>query len=197
MRLIFVTLTTFGLTLAAPAAAQSVGMPVVDATGAPVGTVTAIKGDNLQVKTDKHDALLPKSSFTVSGNKLLFGLTQAQLNAEVEKSTAASQQAIVAGATVTGAAGTPVGKIEAIEGSNVTIALDSGQRIQVPNTGLRGNADATVTIGYTADQLQALVTQGAGTETSGQSPRLKGCAAPIKSRRAPPPSKAFRCSLFC
>ena len=168
MRLIFVTLTTLGLALAAPAAAQSVGMPVVDATGAPVGTVTAIRGDNLQVKTDKHEALLPKSSFTVSGNKLLFGLTQAQLNAEIEKSTAASQQAIVAGATVTGAAGTPVGKIEAVEDGKVTIALDSGQRIQVPVSGLRANVDATVTIGYTADQLQALVTQGAGTETSGQ-----------------------------
>lgn len=168
MRLIFVTLTTLGLALAAPAAAQSVGMPVVDATGAPVGTVTAIRGDNLQVKTDKHEALLPKSSFTVSGAKLLFGLTQAQLNAEIEKSTAASQQAIVAGATVTGAAGTPVGKIEAVEDGKVTIALDSGQRIQVPVSGLRGNADATVTIGYTADQLQALVTQGAGAETSGQ-----------------------------
>jgi len=72
MRLIFASLTALGLTLAAPAAAQSVGMTVVDTAGAPVGTVTAIKGDNLQVKTDKHEALLPKSSFTVSGNTLLF-----------------------------------------------------------------------------------------------------------------------------
>ena len=100
MRLIFASLTAIGLTLATPAAAQSVGMTVVDTAGAPVGTVTAIKGDNLQVKTDKHEALLPKSSFTVSGNTLLFALTQAQLNAKIEESTAASQQAIVAGATV-------------------------------------------------------------------------------------------------
>jgi len=168
MRLIFASLTAIGLTLAAPAAAQSVGMTVVDTAGAPVGTVTAIKGDNLQVKTDKHEALLPKSSFTVSGNTLLFALTQAQLNAKIEESTAASQQAIVAGATVTGAGGTAVGKIEEVADGKVTIALDSGQRIQVPATGLRGNADATVTIGYTADQIQALVAQGAGADTSGQ-----------------------------
>jgi preprotein translocase subunit YajC len=168
MRLIFASLTAIGLTLATPAAAQSVGMTVVDTAGAPVGTVTAIKGDNLQVKTDKHEALLPKSSFTVSGNTLLFALTQAQLNAKIEESTAASQQAIVAGATVTGAGGIAVGKIEEVADGKVTIALDSGQRIQVPTTGLRGNADATVTIGYTADQIQALVAQGAGADTSGQ-----------------------------
>jgi len=168
MRLITATLTTLGLALAAPATAQSVGMAVVDTAGAPIGTVTAIKGDNLQVKTDKHEALLPKASFTVSGDKLLVGLTQAQLNAKIEESTAASQQAIIAGATVTGAGGTPVGKIEAVEGANVTIALDSGQRIQVPSSGLRGNADATVTIGYTADQLQALVTQKPAADNSGQ-----------------------------
>ena len=168
MRLILGTFTALGLAMAAPAAAQSVGMTIVDTAGAPVGTVTAIKGENLQVKTDKHEALLPRSSFTLNAGKLLFGMTQAQLDAEIEKSTASSQQAIVAGATVTGSGGTAVGKIEAVEDGKVTIALDSGQRIQVPSTGLRGNPDATVTIGYTADQLQALVTQGAGADTSGQ-----------------------------
>lgn len=168
MRLILGTLTALGLAMTAPAAAQSVGMTVVDTSGATVGTVTAIKGDNLQVKTDRHEALLPKTSFTLNGGKLLFDLTQAQLNAEIEKSAAASQAAIVAGATVKGSGGTAIGKIEAVEDGKVTIALDSGQRIQVPSTGLRGNADATVTIGYTADQLQALVTQGAGADTSGQ-----------------------------
>ena len=40
-------------------------MQIVDTTGAAVGTVTAIQGDNLQVKTDKHEALLPKASFTL------------------------------------------------------------------------------------------------------------------------------------
>ena len=51
---------------AAPAQAQAitVGMQVTDTAGAPVGTVTAIQGDNLVVKTDKHEALLPRTSFT-------------------------------------------------------------------------------------------------------------------------------------
>ncbi|HZU50903.1 MAG TPA: hypothetical protein VE968_03410 [Sphingomicrobium sp.] len=82
MRLILGTFSTLGLglALASAAAAQSVGMQVVDTSGAPVGTVIAINGDNVQIKTDKHDVLLPKSSFTLNNGKLLFGMTQAQLD---------------------------------------------------------------------------------------------------------------------
>ena len=83
MRLITGTIAAVALAIAAPAApafAQSVGMQVVDTAGAPVGTVTAIKGDNIQLKTDKHEALLPKASFTPANGKLLFAMTQAQLD---------------------------------------------------------------------------------------------------------------------
>jgi preprotein translocase subunit YajC len=168
MRLILGSFTALGLAVAAPAMAQSVGMQVVDTSGAPVGTVTAIQGDNIQVKTDKHEALLPKASFTVDGSKLLFGLTQAQLDSKIEESAAASQKAIVAGATVNASGGAALGKIEAVEGGNATIALTSGRRLQVPVTGLRGNADGTVTIGYTAEQLDALVNRSAAASTSGK-----------------------------
>lgn len=132
-------------------------MQVIDTSGATVGTVTAIKGDNILVKTDKHEALLPKASFTLDKGKLLFGMTQAQLDAQIEALAAASQKAIVAGATVKGTAGTPVGKIDSVDTANVTMTLTSGKKIQVPITGLRGNPDGTVTIGYTAEQLDALV----------------------------------------
>jgi hypothetical protein len=168
MRLILGTLTALGLVVATPALAQSVGMQVVDTTGAPVGTVTAIKGDNIQVKTDKHDALLPKASFTVDGSKLLFGMTQAQLDSKIEESAAASQKAVVAGATVDGVGGATVGKIETVDNGQVTIALTSGKRLQVPVSGVRGNADGTVTIGYTADQIEALVGGSAAASTSGK-----------------------------
>ena len=168
MRLIFGTFAALSVALAVPAAAQSVGMQVVDATGGAVGTVTAISGDNVQVKTGKHEALLPKSSFTVDGNKLLFGMTQAQLDASIEAASASSAKAIAAGATVNGTAGTSVGKIEAVDGANVTISLTSGKRIQVPATALRGNPDGTVTIGYTAEQLDALLNGAAATSSAGK-----------------------------
>jgi hypothetical protein len=173
MRLILGTFAALAVAIAAPAAAQSVGMQVVDTTGAPVGTVTAIKGDNIQIKTDKHEALLPKASFTIHNGKLLFGMTQAQLDAQIEAAAEAGQKAIVAGATVNGTGGTPVGKIDAVDNGQVTITLTSGKRIQVPSSGLRGNADGTVTIGYTAEQLEALTSgssstpAGAGGSTPG------------------------------
>ena len=166
MRVIVGTLTAAGIGLAAliPPQAQAqgqagvtVGMQVTDAAGGTVGTVTAIKGDNIQVKTDKHDALLPRSSFTVANGKLLFGMTQAQLDAEIEKSLTAANSAIVAGATVNGAGGAKVGTIDAVADGNVTITLEDGKKIAVPQEGLRGNVDGTVTIGYTAAQLEALV----------------------------------------
>ena len=167
MRLTLGTFAALGVALAAPAAAQSVGMQIVDTAGAPVGTVTAINGDNIQVKTDKHEALLPKSSFTLNNGKLLFGMTQAQLDSKIDESAAASQKAIVAGATVNGSSGSALGKIEAVDNGQVTVSLTSGKRIALPSAALRGNADGTVTIGYTAEQLDSLV-NGAAPATGGK-----------------------------
>ena len=166
MRLIVGTLTAVGLAIAAPTAAQAqagitIGMQVTDASGAPVGMVAGIKGDNLLVKTDKHEALLPKTSFTVAKGKLLFGMTQAQLDAQIEQSLAAANAAIAAGATVNGVGGAQVGTIESVADGKATIALTSGKKIAVPQEGLRGNADGTVTIGYSSAQLDALVDGGA------------------------------------
>jgi hypothetical protein len=150
--------------VAAPAVAQQtatrIGMQVTDTSGAPVGTVVGIKGANLLVRTDKHDALLPAASFRAEKGKLLFGMTQAQLDAQIEQSLAAASSAIAAGATVKDLGGTPVGTVESLADGNATIALQDGKKIAVPQNGLRGNADGSVTIGYSAEQLQALV-QGA------------------------------------
>ncbi|HEY7005000.1 MAG TPA: hypothetical protein VH392_00815 [Sphingomicrobium sp.] len=166
MRLIVGTLVALAMFAAAPAVAQApagitIGMKVTDANGAAVGTVVGIKDSNLLVRTDKHDALLPSSSFTPNAGKLMFGMTQAQLDAQIEQSLAAASSAIAAGATVKGVAGTAVGTIESVAGGNVTIALQDGKKIAVPQAGLRGNADGSVTIGYSAAQLEALV-QGGG-----------------------------------
>ena len=76
-----VLLSSLGLALAAvPAAAQqapasaiTVGMAVKDTSGADVGTVTKVDGGNLMVKTDRHEVLLPATSFTPSNGTLLSG----------------------------------------------------------------------------------------------------------------------------
>jgi len=177
MRLIVGTLTAAGLALALPAAVNAQaginpGMQVTDASGAPVGTVKEVQGSNLLVRTDKHEALLPSASFTVSDGKLLFGMTQAQLDAQIEKSLEASSAAIVAGATVKGLGGVQVGTIDAVADGKATITLQDGKKIAVPQEGLRGNTDGSVTIGYSAAQLEALV-EGGASATNAPSPEPK------------------------
>ena len=163
MRFNLVPVAALACVMASPVAAQSmkvtvvpmfgVGEPVTDASGAPVGTIVAIDGDNLRIKTDKHEVTLPKSSFTPGNGKLVFSMTQAQLDAQVEQSLAAANAAIVAGATVKSVDGTAVGKIDSVADGKVVLALDSGSKVAVPENGARGNADGTVTVGYTAAQL--------------------------------------------
>jgi hypothetical protein len=160
MRLITGTLIGIGLIAASPALAQAgvtVGMQVTDASGAPVGTVSAIQGPNLLIKTDKHEALLPSSSFRPENGKLLFGMTQAQLDAQIEQSLASASAAIKPGATLKGLGGTVVGSIDEVADGKATITLQDGKKIAVPQEGLRGNPDGTVTIGYSAAQLEAMV----------------------------------------
>ena len=115
----------------APALAQTAGMQVVDTTGGAVGTVVSVSGDNVVIKTDRHQVALPKTSFTAHEGKLLFGMTQAQLNAETEKSLADAAAAIAAGATVKGSAGSVVGTIDTVDAESVTIKLQSGSLIRV------------------------------------------------------------------
>lgn len=165
MRLIIGTLAAAGLFVAAPAVAQAqaginVGMQVTDASGGAVGSVAAIQGTNLLIKTDKHEALLPKTSFSPSNGKLLIGMTEAQLDAQIEQSLAAANAAIVAGAAVKETAGAPAGTIDSVADGKVTITLQDSKKIVVPQDGLRGNPDGSVTIGYSVEQLEAML-QGA------------------------------------
>ena len=176
MKLKVVMLSALGLALAVPAlpaAAQapapiSVGMQVTDANGGPVGTVTAIQGDNILIKTDKHEALLARSSFTPANGKLLFGMTQAQLNAEVEKGLAAAEAAVAAGATVKGSDGAAVGTIDTASDESVTITLSSGKKVQLSRNSVRGNPDGTVVIGLTSAQLEAQVQAAESGSSSGK-----------------------------
>jgi preprotein translocase subunit YajC len=169
MRLIPVFTAFSALALSAPALAQAIapGMQVTDPSGGAVGTVKAVQGDNLLVSTGTHEVLLPKASFTAQEGKLYFGMTQAQLNAEIEKSKAAADAAIAAGATVKGAQGNEIGKIETVTDTDVVIALPSGKKIQIARKGVRGNADGTVTTGLTAEQVSA-ATGGAADAPKGQ-----------------------------
>ena len=161
MRLILasIALTTASLsTVALPASAQTAitpGMQVVDTSGGAVGTVIGVKDGNLTVKTDRHEAVLGRDSFTPHQGKLLFGMTRDQLNAAIESDIAAANAAVVPGAVVKGAGGTRIGTLDSIDAETATIKLESGNRVRIPRSGIRGTPEGDTVIGLTADQLEA------------------------------------------
>ena len=148
----------------APALAQAaggfaVGTQVTDANGGPVGTVTAINGDVVTIKTDKLEANLSKASFAESEGKLLIGMTQAELNAAIEQDKAAADASLAVGAEVKDSAGAAAGSIESIDADFVTIKLASGKSVRLPRTGIAGSANGAV-IGLTAADLEAQAAKG-------------------------------------
>jgi len=135
-----------------------VGMAVVDGQGGAVGTITAVGADTLTVKTAKHQAILPKSSLIISEGNALFGMTQADLDASVERTLAAKADAgLKVGATVKGKDGASVGTIDALDAGNVTIRLSSGPRISIPRSGIAVDAEGGGAIGLTAAELEAQI----------------------------------------
>lgn len=157
MRLL-VALASASLALASPAVAQAdgftIGAEVLDSSGNAVGTVTAVNGDVVTVKTDKVDANLGKGSFAQQDGKLYIGNTQAELNALVEKTNAAVEASLAVGAPVKDSAGAAVGTIEAIDAEFVTLKLASGKSVRLPRNGIAGGADGAV-VGLTAADLES------------------------------------------
>lgn len=147
-------------TLASAQAVPSVspGMQVVDPSGASVGTVIRVNGQQLVVKTDKHEVQLPATSFTASEGKLLFALTQAQLNAQTDQALAEANAKLASGANVYGQAGTVAGTIESIDDTTVTVKLTSGKLIRMPRNAIAPGRDGAV-LGVSAAELEKLAAE--------------------------------------
>ena len=149
-------LAVTALSLAAPALAQSalrVGATVTDPAGGTVGTIIAIDGANLTLRTDKHEVPLPVSSFTATDSAVLFGMTQADLNAAVEAAEARAQAAFAVGAVVRDRNNAVLGPVQALDGETVTIRLSNGL-VRLPRNALAAGRDGLVT-GATLAELQA------------------------------------------
>ena len=156
MRLKFhflITLTLAAVSLPA-AAAVTAGAVVKDTSGGVVGTILKVEGDQLMLKTDRHEVRLPVASFTATESGALFGMTQAQLNAEIDKAQAAAAAQIVVGATVKGIAGNTIGTIVAIDAQIVTMKLTSGKSVRLPRSAIGGGPNGPV-MGMTAEEMEA------------------------------------------
>lgn len=139
----------------------SAGAKVSDTQGGQVGTITSVDGEYVILKTDKHEVRLPSSSFTATDDGYLFGMTQAQLNAEVEKAQVDPAKLLKAGAIVRDVSGALVGSIEAVEGGLATLRLQT-LSVNLPVSSFAAGPQGLV-IGSSAAELEAQATAAAAT----------------------------------
>ena len=154
---------------AAVPAGVAAGMQVVDKNGGAVATVTRIDGDYLIVKTDKHEARLPAASFTPYQGKLLFAMTQAELDAQIENTLATANAALTKGAYVRGSGGQLAGTIDAIDDQYVTLKLVSGELVRLPRASV-GPGPGGAIISIPVDQLKSMAAAAPAVPAPAQPP---------------------------
>jgi hypothetical protein len=151
---------------AASAGAQTiqVGASVKDPQGGEVGTVESVDGQYVVLRTDRHSARLPVSSFTPTEEAVLFGLTRDQLNSQLDQAIAQAQQAIQVGAMVHDSNGVPIGAIETADAETVTVKLGE-QPIRLPRASVAPGQNG-LRIGATLADLQAQIAAASPAATS-------------------------------
>ncbi|MBX3561980.1 MAG: hypothetical protein KF780_09240 [Sphingomonas sp.] len=161
-KLFAATALSAALLLPAAVSAQtlSVGTPVTDPDGGPVGTITAIEGDAVLLRTDRHEVRLPASSFAVTEEAALIGLTRDQLNTQVDQMLAQAQQAFVVGATLHDREGAVIGQVEALDDETLTVQI-SGQQVRLPRAAVAAAPNGLI-VGATLAELQSQLTGDGG-----------------------------------
>jgi hypothetical protein len=151
---------------AAPATPNvTVGAPVSDTTGAPVGTIESVTGGNAVLSTGTAKAAIPVTSFAQGPKGLVVGITKADLEAKVAQ--ASTPPEIAVGQAVSDPKGGAVGKVEAVSGDMVTVATAT-TKSQLPRSAFAKGANGLV-IAMTVDQLDAAAkAAGAQSKGSGQ-----------------------------
>lgn len=139
------------------------GATVTDANGGAVGTIASVDGDFVILQTDKHEVRLPSTSFTATADGFLFGMTQAQLNAEVEKSMAKPADFVTVGAVVRDVAGDVVGTIEEVDTQFATLMLATNSAVKLPLNAFGAGLEGPI-IGVTKAELEAQAAAAAGVQ---------------------------------
>jgi len=151
---------------AAPAAAPTVGAKVFDPQGGEVGSIEKVDAANAVVYTGTKRATLPLSAFAKNDKGLLISMTQTQLNAAVAaaeaQTTSAMDAKLVADAAIKSKDGTTVGKVQKVEGDNVTIMLASGSPVTITKQYLTVGADGSLALTMNAAEFKSAVAAASG-----------------------------------
>lgn len=176
----------------AATATPTVGAKVYDPQGAEVGSIEKVDAANAVVYTGTKRATLPLSAFANNDKGLLISMSQAQLNSAVaaaEAQTTSTMDAkLVADAPIKSKDGTSVGKVQKIEGDNVTISLTDGNPVTVTKQYLTVGADGGLALTMNAAEFKSAVSAasqsatstGAATSTKADTSAKSGTAKPSK-----------------
>lgn len=146
---------------AAPTVDAQVGMKVFGPNGGDVGVVDSVVDGAVVVDTGNNKAALATDAFAKAENGLSIMMTQADLDAAVDKANAAAKAQLIAALTpgtevktVNGAA--VIGTIREVDADYVTIEHD-GQPVKLPVDAFMDKPDG-VAITMTEDQFNAALT---------------------------------------
>jgi hypothetical protein len=141
------------LTPAVMAQTLAAGTTVTDPQGGEVGTITAVEGDVVVLRTDRHEVRLPAASFTATATGALFAVTRDQLNADLDRMQAQAAQAFAVGANVVDRNGVAVGPVTALDAESVTVRVGDGI-VRLPRAALAAGQQGLV-VGATLAEIQA------------------------------------------
>jgi hypothetical protein len=139
-------------TAASSAVSVTPGTAVVDASGAPVGTVESVTAQGAVVSTGTAKANLPLNAFAKRDNGVAISMTKAELEAAVSN---VAPPKIEVGAAVNDTSGAKVGTIESVTGDQVVVATATS-KAALPTKAFAQGPNGLV-IGMTAAQLEAAV----------------------------------------
>ena len=156
---------------AAPADAASsaitTGATVLGNDGNPVGTVESIAGEVVVINTGKHRAPVPASAIATGEGRLSVNIAKAQLDEMMDKQVAEAaakrDAALVTGAAVVAANGTPAGTLAEVDLAADTIVLASpAGKVALKKEHFAIDGDGRLMALFTREQIETAAAGAAG-----------------------------------
>lgn len=163
-------LATAAVSGAALAQDVAAGVSVYGPDGTVVGTVESVADGVVTLDTGTHKAPLPADAFGTGDKGPTITVTKAQIDAMVSEQLAAAAAqrdgALVAGAAVTSADGSPLGSVTSVDGDAVVVETEDGP-VAMKREHFAVDANGALMALFTAEQIEAAAAAEA-TATAGE-----------------------------
>jgi hypothetical protein len=162
--------------VAATAADLAVGAAVRDKDGVQIATVERLEADGAVVRSQDRLAKLPVNAFGKDDAGLLIGITAAEFQAAIAKTSVAVPQEqpqlvdataadMTPGATIRDSEGVPIGTVDALAEDGVIILTD-GKKVKLAVESFAKDENGLL-IGITASEFKAIVGNSGPARTEG------------------------------